>query len=46
MGIITKVVVLWGGPGSPQKHIRATVASAPYKKDNRRIDIKTLPSFL
>lgn len=32
----TAVEVLWGGPGSPQKRIRATVAPAPYKADRRK----------
>lgn len=39
----TEVVVVWGNPGHPQKHIRATVAPAPYKKDNRRADFTALP---
>ncbi|MDI9941087.1 MULTISPECIES: aminomethyltransferase family protein [Rhodococcus] len=39
----TEVFVLWGDPGCPrQKLIRATVASAPYKKDNRRTELDTL----
>ncbi|MGD0918851.1 MAG: aminomethyl transferase family protein [Thermodesulfobacteriota bacterium] len=42
----TEVVIVWGNPGTPQKHIRATVAPAPYKKDNRRIDVTKLPSYL
>ena len=40
----TEVTVVWGNPGKPQKHIRATVAPAPYKKDNRRADITALSS--
>jgi vanillate/3-O-methylgallate O-demethylase len=32
----TEVIVVWGNPGEPQKHIRAKVAPAPYKTDNRR----------
>jgi vanillate/3-O-methylgallate O-demethylase len=40
----TEVVVVWGNPGSPQKEIRAIVAPAPYKKDNRRADLASLPS--
>jgi len=32
----TEVTVLWGEPGRPQLKLRATVASAPYKKDKRR----------
>lgn len=40
----TQVVAVWGNPGSPQKEIRAVVAPAPYKKDNRRADIASLPS--
>jgi len=39
-----EVVVVWGNPGHPQKHIRATVAPAPYKKDNRRADFAALPA--
>jgi vanillate/3-O-methylgallate O-demethylase len=38
----TEVTVVWGNPGEPQKRIRATVAPAPYKKDNRRIDVTSL----
>jgi len=38
----TDVTVIWGEPGEPQKEIRALVAAAPYKKDNRRIDIRNL----
>ena len=38
----TEVTVVWGDPGSPQKHIKATVAPAPYKKDNRRADLQSL----
>jgi vanillate/3-O-methylgallate O-demethylase len=41
-----EVNVVWGNPGTPQKLIRATVAPAPYKKDNRRVDVTTLPSYL
>lgn len=37
-----QVEVVWGAPGSPQKVIRATVAPAPYKRDNRRVDVKAL----
>ena len=39
----TEVIIVWGTPGKVQKHIRAMVAPAPYKKDNRRIDVTTLP---
>jgi vanillate/3-O-methylgallate O-demethylase len=35
----TEVEVLWGEPGKRQKTIRAKVAAAPYKKDNRRADL-------
>jgi vanillate/3-O-methylgallate O-demethylase len=38
----TEVTVVWGRPGTPQKAIRATVAPAPYKKDNRRADVSQL----
>jgi vanillate/3-O-methylgallate O-demethylase len=37
-----QVHVVWGRPGMPQKDIRASVAPAPYKRDNRRLDIRTL----
>ncbi len=42
----TEVVVVWGAPDHPQKEIRAKVAPAPYKKDNRRVDVTVLPSYL
>ena len=32
----------WGNPGKPQKRIRAMVAPAPYKKDNRRADLASV----
>ena len=35
----TEVAVVWGDPGEPQREIRATVAPAPYKRDNRRADV-------
>ncbi|WP_068083917.1 aminomethyltransferase family protein [Novosphingobium rosa] len=35
----TEVTVIWGEPGQPQQKIRATVAPAPYKTDNRRVDM-------
>jgi vanillate/3-O-methylgallate O-demethylase len=38
----TEVAVIWGEPGQPQKTIRATVAPAPYKADNRRADVMKL----
>ena len=38
----TEVSVLWGNPGEPQTEIRATVAPAPYKQDERRRDLSTL----
>ena len=38
----TEVTLIWGNPGEPQKEIRATVAPAPYKKDNRRSDLSRL----
>ena len=38
----TEVCVVWGDPDGPQKEIRAKVAPAPYKQDNRRVDLKTL----
>jgi vanillate/3-O-methylgallate O-demethylase len=41
----TEVNIVWGEPGTRQKLIRATVAPAPYKKDNRWVDLTTLPSY-
>lgn len=38
----TEVTVVWGNPGQPQKDIWAKVAPAPYKKDNRRIDLTAI----
>jgi vanillate/3-O-methylgallate O-demethylase len=38
----TEVSIIWGRPGTLQKEIRATVAPAPYKKDNRRADVGRL----
>jgi glycine cleavage system aminomethyltransferase T len=38
----TEVIVVWGRPGTPQKRVRATVAPAPYKRDNRRTDVSKL----
>jgi len=38
----TEVTVVWGRPGGAQKQVRATVATAPYKKDNRRADVSRL----
>ena len=38
----TPVTVIWGKPDGPQKEIRATIAPAPYKKDNRRLDVGLL----
>jgi vanillate/3-O-methylgallate O-demethylase len=35
----TEVSVIWGRPGKAQKRIRAIVAAAPYKPDNRRVDL-------
>ncbi len=40
----TEVGVIWGRPGMRQKEIRATVAPAPYKRDNRRADVSRLSS--
>ncbi|MPT49005.1 MAG: aminomethyl transferase family protein [Sphingobium sp.] len=42
----TQVDIVWGASGGPQKIIRATVAPAPYKPDNRKIDVHALPSYL
>ena len=42
----TAVTIVWGRAGLPQKFIRATVAPAPYKRDNRKIDLASLPSYI
>lgn len=39
-----EVVVEWGDSGTPQKLIRARVAPAPYKTDNRRADLAKWPT--
>jgi glycine cleavage system aminomethyltransferase T len=39
----TEVDVLWGNPGNPQTSIRAVVARAPYKQDDRRRDLSRDP---
>lgn len=38
----TRVCVMWGDPGQPQTELNATVKPAPYKQDNRRVDLKTI----
>lgn len=38
----SEVTVIWGEPGGPHREIKATVAPAPYKKDNRKVDLSTL----
>jgi vanillate/3-O-methylgallate O-demethylase len=40
--VSTEVEIVWGNPGKPQKNIRAVVAPAPYKRDNRKIDLREL----
>src|SRR5690606_14021332 len=40
----TQVTVVWGSPDKVQRQIRATVAPAPYKPDNRRVDVANLPA--
>lgn len=40
----TEVIIEWGNPGDPVKQIRATVAPAPFKQDNRRVDVRALES--
>ena len=42
----TEVIVVWGQDRKMQKQIRARVAPAPYKQDNRRIDVTKLPMYL
>ena len=41
-----EVRVIWGSNSQTQKSIRATVAPAPLKPDNRRVDVKTLPIYV
>jgi glycine cleavage system aminomethyltransferase T len=41
----TQVTVLWGNPGEAQTTLRATVAPAPYKKDDRRRDLSAEPAL-
>lgn len=36
------LAVVWGNPGERQIEIRAKVAPAPYKQDNRRVDLRNL----
>jgi vanillate/3-O-methylgallate O-demethylase len=38
-----EVVVIWGNEGSPTKSIRAKVAPAPYKRDQRRSSFDDVP---
>ena len=38
----TRVSVLWGDPGQTQTELKATVKPAPYKQDNRRVDLRTI----
>jgi vanillate/3-O-methylgallate O-demethylase len=38
----TEVVVVWGREGTPQREIRATVASLPFKPDHCRTDVTEL----
>lgn len=37
----TRLKLLWGNPGTPQKEIGVVVAPAPYKTDRRRSDLTT-----
>jgi vanillate/3-O-methylgallate O-demethylase len=38
----SEVVVVWGSEPASQKRVRATVAPAPIKPDNRRVDVTKL----
>jgi glycine cleavage system aminomethyltransferase T len=38
----TEVTVVWGRPGTPQRDVRATVATLPFKPDRRRTDVTSL----
>lgn len=40
----TSVAVLWGSPGTSQREVRATVTELPFKPDNRRTDLATIPT--
>lgn len=38
----SEVSVLWGDPGTAQTELKAIIRSAPYKQDQRRMDLKAL----
>lgn len=40
-----ELTVVWGRPGTPQKHVRVTVGRYPYfdLPNNNRIDVETIP---
>jgi glycine cleavage system aminomethyltransferase T len=38
----TEVDVVWGSDGAPEKHVKATVAAAPYKTDRSRGDLRAI----
>jgi len=38
----TRVEVVWGRPGTPQRSIRATVTALPFVPDGRRVDVATI----
>ncbi|MDQ4114413.1 MAG: aminomethyl transferase family protein [Actinomycetota bacterium] len=38
----TRVSVLWGRPGTPQREIGALVSALPFKPDRRRVDVTGL----
>jgi vanillate/3-O-methylgallate O-demethylase len=38
----TRVSVVWGRPGTPQREIAATVTTLPFKPDRRRVDVSTI----
>ncbi len=44
-GLGTEVTVVWGDPGTRQKHIRATVSRFPYLNENRNevFDVSGIP---
>lgn len=41
-----QVTVIRGNASGAQREIRATAAPAPYKRDNRRTDVASLPHYI
>ena len=43
----TELTIVWGNPGTRQKHIRAKVARFPYllEERNDKVDVEKIPHF-